>query len=130
MTVAIYTVKYLKPWIYCPGALPIISRFNIKTKLLTYSHPTHSLMKRSADIDQKRLQRINEIPREISALTKELETLLLIQQQTTVDPSRDIVLNIGDIVILTGRSLHGTQARIVGETDKHFILKLDSGRIV
>mmetsp|Transcript_13635 Transcript_13635/g.25645 ORF Transcript_13635/g.25645 Transcript_13635/m.25645 type:complete len:84 (-) Transcript_13635:1547-1798(-) len=83
-------------------------------------------MKRSADIDQKRLQRINEIPGEIWALTQELETLLLVQQQTTVDLS----LNIGDTVTLTSRSLHGTRARIVGETNKRFILKLDSGRIV
>jgi len=91
-------------------------------------------MKKDLRTHNQRLQRINEIPNEILALTEELRTLLLVDQDLEQTPASDTrnqhLPGIGDTVILTSQSLYGVQAQIIGVTDKRFILKLTTGRIV
>ena len=76
-----------------------------------------------------RSKRIKEIPKQIAALTEELDHLLL--EEYPADHC-EISLKIGDQVIITRKQSQtpGVQAEIVGETEKRYILKLMNGPIV
>jgi len=91
-------------------------------------------MKKTSGTNDQRLQRINEIPIEILALTEELRRLLSIDrdpdQSTASNTGNQVPPAIGDTVVVTSRSLYGTQAQIIGITEKRLILKLVTGRIV
>jgi preprotein translocase subunit YajC len=74
-----------------------------------------------------RQRRIKEISREIAALSKELEGLLL-QQDTQEVPQATIQeLAIGDRIEITNnhRGLKGTKGVIVKVTDAQYQIKLD-----
>mmetsp|Transcript_14399 Transcript_14399/g.27059 ORF Transcript_14399/g.27059 Transcript_14399/m.27059 type:complete len:93 (-) Transcript_14399:1217-1495(-) len=82
-------------------------------------------MKHTKSTTNSRFQRINEISKEILALTEELNTLLL--QDQASDP---VFPRQGDPVILTSQNLYGAKAQIIGVTEKRFVLRLEDGRIV
>ena len=83
-----------------------------------------------------RKKRIKEIPKEIAALTQELDNLLEIQEHPTTKPiqehSTQRLLAIGDLVVVLSKQagLCGTEAKIIGATDKRYILQLASGSII
>ena len=75
-----------------------------------------------------RQRRIKEISREIAALSRELEGLIL-QQDKEAAPQPSIQeLTIGDRIEITNnhRGLKGTKGTIVKVTDAQFQIKLDS----
>ena len=80
-----------------------------------------------SDSDHRK-KRLKQIPREIEALTKELEALLLREVFSEVKPSH----KIGDKVVLTNnhRGLGGSTGTISGITKARFRIDLDDGKII
>ena len=78
---------------------------------------------------ESRLQRAQELSRQIASLTHELEAILLEESTPAHQPqSEDIA--IGDRVRILNSTLQGSTAEVIGLTPKRVILKLKSGAIV
>jgi preprotein translocase subunit YajC len=82
-------------------------------------------MSDTVDPDEARIKRLKEIPKEIQALTKELEALLI---SGVFSPA----IKIGDRVIITNnhRGLQGSKGAVVSITKARIQVKLDSGRYI
>jgi preprotein translocase subunit YajC len=77
---------------------------------------------------EHRRNRLKQIPKEIEALTKELESLLLQEVSTNTNSS----LKIGDRVVLTNnhRGLNGSTGTISAVTKARFKITLDDGKTI
>jgi preprotein translocase subunit YajC len=82
-------------------------------------------MSGDSNSEQARIKRLKEIPKEILALTTELEALLI---SGVFSP----IIEVGDRVTITNshRGLQGSKGQVVSITKARVQVKLDSGRYI